>query len=200
MRDFLKYIIIIVLLVLAAIGGILYGHKMKIFKTHEIENSEVVIERVSKVFKMVAVEGHVSEIYDYKQYKYWDINFLRKKAMVRVSAKVSIGYDFEKANIVVDEESKELIFNNFPAPEILSIDHDLDYYNMDEGLFNSFDEKELTNLNAKAKQYAVEMIKNGELFEEAELQRDKIIELLKSLLEPSGWKIAVKNNKPVIKG
>jgi hypothetical protein len=185
---------------LAAILGMYYGQKLEIFKSHEVEKVEVVMERVAKVFKMVAVEGYVSEIYDYKQYKYWDINFLRKKAMVRVKAKVSVGFDFEKAKFDVDEGKKEIIIQNFPEPEILSIDHDLDYYNLDEGFFNSFDEKELTELNAKAKKYAIEMIKNGELFKEAESQKSKIIDLLSALVAPSGWKVTVKNKKRMVKG
>ncbi|NNE13619.1 MAG: DUF4230 domain-containing protein [Saprospiraceae bacterium] len=200
MRDYLKYIIIIGLLILACIGGILYGHKMKVFKTHEAEKSEVLLEKVSKVFKMVAVEGYVSEIYDYKQYRYWDINFLRKKAMVRVKAKVSIGYDFEKVVYTVDESKKVLTITNFPEPEILSIDHDLDYFDINEGLFNSFDEKELTELNKKAKTYAIEMIKDGELFDEAELQKEKILDLLRGMVTGSGWEVIVRNKKRMIKG
>jgi len=200
MKNYFKYIIVVCLVLCAAIGGIIYGSKWKLFETHEVENTEVILERVAKVFKMVAVEGYVSEIYDYKQYRYWDVNFLRKKAMVRVKAKVSVGYDFEKANFVVDSENKEIVIDNFPEPEILSIDHDLDYYDLDEGLFNSFDEKELTELNAKAKKYALQMIEGGELFDDARQQKKKIIDLLAALVGPSGWKVSVKNKKRMIKG
>ena len=200
MKSIYKYIVIVCLIVLASVVGMYYGQKLEIFKSHEVEKVEVVMERVAKVFKMVAVEGYVSEIYDYKQYKYWDINFLRKKAMVRVKAKVSVGFDFEKAKFDVDDGKKEIIIRNFPEPEILSIDYDLDYYDLDEGLFNSFDEKELTDLNAKAKKYAVEMIRNGELFDEAESQKSKIVDLLSALVGPSGWRVVLKNKKRMIKG
>lgn len=120
--------------------------------------------------------------------------------MVRVKAKVSVGFDFEKAKFDVDDGKKEIIIRNFPEPEILSIDYDLDYYDLDEGLFNSFDEKELTDLNAKAKKYAVEMIRNGELFDEAESQKSKIVDLLSALVWPSGWRVVLKNKKRMIKG
>lgn len=200
MKGYIKYLIVVLLILISAVAGIFYGQKLKLFKNHEVEKVEVVMERVAKVFKMVAVEGYVSEIYEDKQYRQWDINILRKKAMVRVKAKVSIGYDFEKAKFEVDESNKEIVIRNFPEPEILSIDHDLDYYDLEEGLFNSFDADDLTKINEKAKKYAVEMIKSGELFEEAESQKNKITELLSTLIGPSGWKITVKNKKRMIKG
>jgi len=200
MKSYIKYIIIAFLILLAAIVGMFYGQKLEFFKTHEVEKVEVVMERVAKVFKMVAVEGYVSEIYEDKQYRGWDINVLRKKAMVRVKAKVSVGYDFEKARFDIDEKNKQIVISNFPEPEILSIDHDLDYYDLDEGLFNSFDEEDLTKINTKAKKYAIKMIQAGELFEEAAEQKSKIVELLDALVGPSGWQVTLKNKKRMIKG
>lgn len=197
MKNILKYIIIVCLILLALLAGIVWGNRLQIFKTHETESSHVLMERISKVFKLVAVEGYVSEIYDYKQYKYWDVNFLRKKVLVRVKAKVSVGYDFEAVAFRTDEKNKRIYIESFPEPEILSIDHDLDYYDMDEGLFNSFSESDLTELNKKAKNYIVSIIEKGSLFDEAEEQKEMIFEMLSEILKSSGWELVIMQKRNI---
>lgn len=162
---------------------------MEIFKTRETESSQVMLEKISKVFKLVAVEAQVSEIYDYKQYRYWDINLLRKKALVRVAAKVSLGYDFDDVEFVVDEENRIITMKNFPEAEILSIEHDVDYFDMEEGLFNSFSGDDLTELNRRAKQYAVDMIEKSELYKQADEQKSQILEMLAEIFSLSGWEL-----------
>jgi hypothetical protein len=189
MKTIRNIIIILAIVIIAITAGIFIGRKMQLFKSGESESSQVMLEKVARVFKLVAVEAHVSEIYDYKQYNYWDVNFLRKKALVRVRAKVSIGYDFEDLELVVDENSKTIRLVGFPEPEVLSVDHDLDYYDMDEGLFNSFTGDDLTKLNRRAKEYAVSMIEKSELYEQAEAQKDEIIAMMRDLFQASGWQL-----------
>ncbi len=125
-----SYLLIIIFILVALLAGSLYFQRANFFKTVERESSDVLLEEVAKVFKLVAVEGHVSEIYDYKQYRYWDISFLRKQALVRVKAKVSVGYDFENVVFNVDEDNHIISIETFPEAEILSVDHDLDYNNI----------------------------------------------------------------------
>ena len=200
MKDYLKYIIVIVGFIACLLLAFFWGKKSQLFKVEEEESSQVMMDRISRVFKFVAVEGYVSEIYDYKQYRYWDVNFLRKQALVRVKAKVSVGYDFDQVEFVIDEEMKTITVKHVPDPEILSVDHDLDYYNLDEGLFNSFSADELTRVNKKAKEYVIEMIKDGEIFAEAEAQKEEIFEMLKTLVEQSDWKLVTNQEIRVTKG
>jgi hypothetical protein len=191
MKKSLLYILLIFSIVAAVVMGTLLFQKIDWHKEHETTSAQVLLEEVAKVFKMTAIEGYVSEIYDYKSYKYWDINFLRRKALVRVKAKVSIGYDIEKAKFIVDDQSRTIKIYNFPAPEILSIDHDLDYYNLEEGIFNSFGPDELSALNKKAKTHIETVILKSDLFSQAESQKEQLINLLNELFESSGWKVVV---------
>lgn len=200
MNKISKGIIAVFIVALFMAGGYYWGLKSQLFKSHESESSTVMLNKIQKVFKMVAVEGHVSEIYDYKAYNYWDVNFLRKKVLVRVKAKVSIGYDLEKANFYTDEKTKTIRISPFPEPEILSVDHELDYYDMNEGLFNEFTEADLNKINRKAKEYTLTKIEESELFEQAEAQKDEIIELLQDVLGGSGWTIEVANYQRPFKG
>jgi len=200
MKTLTRYSIVIFLIIASAIGGVMWGKKMEIFKTHEKESSHVMLEKVAKVFKLVAVEAHVSEIYNYKQYKYWDIDLLRKQALVRVKAKVSIGYDFEELEFLVDEKEGVVSLIGFPDPKILSVDHELDYYDMNEGLFNSFDGEELTDISQKAKDYTVSLIEKGDLFKQAEEQKDELLKMLKDIFALSGWEMQIKDVEEVLRG
>jgi len=200
MKSVKNIIVIAALLILALVGGFFWGSRMDIFKTYEESSSEAMLEKISKVFKLVAVEAQVSEIYDYKQYRYWDIGPLRKKAMVRVTAKLSIGYDFEKLNVNIDESSRVIRITNFPNPEILSVDHDVDYYDMDEGWFNSFSGADLTKLNSKAKEYTINAVKKSDVYLEAEQQKEEIMGMLSEIFELSGWKLEVEGQEGRLQG
>jgi hypothetical protein len=173
--------------------GYFWGLKSEMFRSKEIESAQVMMERISKVFKMVAVEGEVSEIYDYKAYQYIDIPILRKKALVRVKARVSIGYDLDKVEIVIDEVSKTIRMNNFPEPEILYVEHDLDYYDIQESIFNEFTAENLTKINARAKEYATTLIEQGPLFEKAREQKEEIMSLLSDMWRQTGWELVIED-------
>lgn len=42
---------------------------------------------------------------------------------------------------------------HFPEPEVLSIEPDLQFYDIKNGIFNSFSPTDLTNLNQEAKEH-----------------------------------------------
>jgi hypothetical protein len=109
---------------------------------HRKEESEVLLEKIRSVAKLVTVEGYFSEIYDYEDYWGYDIAPLRKKALLRVKAKVSVGYDLGAMKFELKPEEQQLRISGIPEPHIISIDHDVDYYDITEGTFNSFTEKD----------------------------------------------------------
>ncbi len=184
-------LILILAILMAGSAGWYFGFKNKISQRYVEENSTAVMNRIEKVFKLVAAEGHVSEIYDYKDYQYYDISPLRKKILVRVNAKVLVGYNFESAEININDETKEIIIDSLKAPEILAIDHDLDYYDIQEGTFNTFSEQELTDISNKAKNYAGEVVKDSDLFKTAEQQRDDLLDMLDVAARSMGWKLII---------
>ena len=48
------------------------------------EQSQVLLEKVKNVYKLVTVEGHFSEVYTYEDYWAYDFSPFRKKALIRV--------------------------------------------------------------------------------------------------------------------
>lgn len=191
----LNQIIFIILLLIGGLAlGFFLGFKSEMFKSEEVESAQVMMEKIAKVFKMVAVEGEVSEIYDYKAYQYLDVSFLRKKALVRVKAKVSIGYDLDKVEFVIDESTKTIRMKNFPDPELLYVEHDLDYYDLQESMFNEFSAEDLSKINKRAKEYAVTLIEKGPLFEKAREQKKEVISLLSDMWTQTGWTLVIEDN------
>ncbi len=191
----IKYLIPTLLLILASgFGGWYYGFKKRVSTPVVEQNATVVLEKIQKAFKFVAAEGEISDIYDYKEYQYYDISIFRKKLLVRVNAKVLVGYNFENAKLTVDEELGVVRLDSLGPAEILAIDHDLDYYDIQEGTFNTFSETELTEISARAKDYATSMVEESELYTLAEEQKQDLFDLLETILISSGWKLQVSDS------
>ncbi len=176
------------------------GYKYKWVNKKQETSVNVVLEKVQKVFKLVTVEGHLSEIYDYKDYYNWDLSFFRKKALVRVNAKVLAGFDFEKVKLSVDDKSKTIFIDNFPEAEILSMEHDLDYYDISQGQFNKFTSQDYNEINKNVKEYARAKAIDSKLLESAEAQKEEILDMLKTIVEANGWEVVVKSKVQLIEG
>jgi len=169
-----------------------YFYETKQIKAEE--NSEVVLEKVKMVAKLISVEGYFTEVYDYKDYWGYDWSWFRKKALVRVKAKVSVGYDLSQLKIDALPDEKTIVVTNLPAPQILSIDHDLDYYDISEGTFNYFSEADYNKINASAKQFIEEKAQESDLLATAQKEGNQALELMKFIAESAGWKFVVKSN------
>ena len=156
------------------------------------EQSHILMEKIKTVAKLVTVEGYFSEVYDYEDYWSYDISPFRKKALIRVKAKVSVGYDLTKMSIEAIPEKKLLIISDLPDPTIISIDHDLDYYDITEGTFNTFSEKDYTMLNRNAKEKIRQAAVSSDLFLAAEAQSNNMLDLVKFMVEGAGWELKFK--------
>jgi hypothetical protein len=194
-----KSILLVILLLFACYGGYSLYKSWIGFQPKKEVSATVLLERVEKVMKLVTVEGNFSEIYDYKHHLIADVWPFRKKALVRVNAKVLVGYDFESASININEETKTITISNLPAPEILTIEHDLDYYNFENGLFNMISNKDITAMGFEAKEFIMEKAKESDLFDQAEIQRKELFEVLQLAIEASGWTLIVDERTNVLK-
>ncbi|NLX66083.1 MAG: DUF4230 domain-containing protein, partial [Bacteroidales bacterium] len=122
------------------------------FQSGTVTTSHTIVEGIKRVFKIVVAEGQLNEIYNYENTKKL-LKFIpsTKKALVIVRAQVMIGYDIKKCVWEVDEGSKEFRLLDFPAPEILSVDCDFNYYYFEDDLFNMIGRKDLQQLQEVAK-------------------------------------------------
>jgi hypothetical protein len=129
-----------------------YGKKLRDNREQLRRESTLLLERIEKVFKVVVAEGYFTEIYDHSSKKdFWGLFKINKKALVVSRAKVSVGFDFGKMKVRRDETSRKLIVEEFPQAEVISIDTDYKFYDIDQGWLNKFSHEDYTNILNEAK-------------------------------------------------
>ncbi|MCS7036586.1 MAG: DUF4230 domain-containing protein [Saprospiraceae bacterium] len=180
-------------LALAFLGGGWATYRFFVPKPTERPKGEasVLLEKVREVLKLTTVEGEFSEVYGYNEYSgafswLWD-----KKALLRVQATVAAGYDLSNVQMQADSAARVLRIGPLPKPQILSVDHTVDYYDVSTGLFQSFSPQDLTWINQQAKKNILEKAKESDLLQRAEVQMDKMFDLIRFVAEAAGWQVVV---------
>lgn len=181
--------------ILALAAGIFWGAKMNLFEHKQEQSATVVLEKIQKVTKLITLEANVSELYNYKDFNTYDVSFLRKKAIVRVNAKASIGYDFNKIKLTLNGDTHKVIINDFPTAEILSIDHTLEYFDIEQGIFNSMTEADYNKINSEAKAMIRKSLDTGTIMKEANDQKKELLDLLRLMLSGMGYDLVINDSK-----
>ena len=169
---------------------VLFGRGSKINPMPD-SKQQILLERIKNVAKLVTVEGEFANVHEYKNFYWTDISIFNKKALLKVKAKVSVGFDLKKMVWNVDSINKTIRISNMPQPEIISIDHDVSYYDMQEGMFNSFSESDLTEINQVIKKKLQESTEKGPLMEKARQEGFDQLEIIKILVEQAGWTFVI---------
>jgi len=153
--------------------------------------SVVLLDKIKKVAKLVTVEGEFAEIYHHEntKEKFLGLYTSKKKAIVLINAKTNIGFDFRKIKMQSDNKNKTIVLSNFPAPEVLSIEPDIRFYDIQNGLLNSFNSEDLTEINKQAKEHILNKIPESNLMQTANQEALNAIVLMESLVETIGWKL-----------
>jgi hypothetical protein len=153
------------------------------------QQSTVLLDKIRSVCKLVSVEGDFAEIYHYENTKDSFMSLFRskKKALIVVKAQAHIGYDLAKLDLSADIQNKRIILRNFPEPEVLSIEPDLQFYDIKNGLFNSFSPNDLTNLNQEAKEHIKQKIPESGLMETARKEALQAVLVVEKIVETIGW-------------
>jgi len=161
-------------------------------KKNTIEKqSSILLDKIKKVSKLITVEGEFAEIYHHEntQEKFLGLFTSKKKAIVLINAKTSIGFDFRKIKMQSDNERKTIVLSEFPEPEVLSIEPDIRFYDIQNGLLNSFSSEDLTEINKQAKEHILNKIPESNLMQTASQEALNAILLMESLVETIGWKL-----------
>lgn len=154
------------------------------------QDATVVLEKIKNVAKLVTVEGYYSELYNYKDYYAYDWWIFRKKAIVRVKAKVSAGFDLSGLSYEVLPEQNLIVIRHIPdTAQIISIDHQLDYYDISEGTFNSFSEADYNKINKDARAFIERKALESDLMRRAEEQGIGMLEVIRFMAESAGWRV-----------
>lgn len=186
--------------VLGIILGIILGYwffntfRKKSRKALTEKQSVILLDKIKKVCKLITVEGDFSEIYHYENTTEYLFNLIpsKKKALVVVNAKASVGYDLSKIILQAQNTNKIIKLTQFPEPEVLSIETDFKYYDKKDGIFNRFGVEDLTNLNKEAKAHIIDKIPESGLIDSAKKEALESILLMEAIVETIGWKLDYK--------
>lgn len=196
--EFLVFIIALGLGGIAAwqIFNWMYARKLKDNRSNELKiESTILLDKIEKVFKVIMTEGYFTEIYDHNSSK--DLLGLglfqsNKKALVIAKAKVSIGFDFAKMESHRDEYSRKLIIDKFPTAEILSIDTDYKFYDINQGWLHKFNNEDYTEILTEAKKMMQVKAQESDLPAIAHKQMNVMMTQLASSMN---WEIDVRTEK-----
>lgn len=178
------------------LGGIImywlfsfFGKKQR--KERTSHQSTVLLEKIRSVCKLISVEGDFAEIYKYEntRERFLSLVISKKKALIVIKAKAQIGYDLQKLKMHADERKRKIILTNFPQPEVLSVVPELDFYDIQNGMFNTFTPNDLTTLNQEAKQHILDKIPESGLMETARTEAWQAVLLIEKIVETIGWQL-----------
>ena len=167
-----------------------------------VQQSTMLLEKVRSVCKLISVEGDFAEIYRYENRKEHFMNLFssKKKALIVINAKAHIGYDFKKLKVSADPDNRTIVLGNFPPPEILSVEPELEFYDIRNDLFNAFTPADMTSLNKEAKALIREKVPESGLMDTARHEALEAILFMEKIVETLGWKLdyeALKLDGPV---
>ncbi len=180
----------IIIGVLVTLGGVTY---FKSLQKKKLANSQSVIllEKIRSVCKFITVEGDFAEIYHYEDVKEKFLKLItsKKKALVVVNAKAHVGFDFSKVKMEANANSKTVVLQHFPKPEVLSIETNLNYYDKSDGYFNKFEAADLTELHTEAKKHIEDKIPESGLYEIAGKEALETVLLIENIVQTIGWRL-----------
>lgn len=198
----MRYITGIILFLLAIVlgGGLSFYFLNNPGKEITNVESSVLLEKVEKVCKLVTVEGNFVELYDEENIRNFTIYLplpstwsFSKEATLEVRGKVLVGFDMENIKITADSTNKIIQLSNLPAPEILSIDHEVKYKDLEESFFNAFTPEDYTRLNRNAKEVLRKKAEESRLLEEAVQQGNQMLDVIRFMAEGFGWTLILES-------
>lgn len=162
-------------------------------KSREVTHSQSVmlLEKIRNVCKLVTVEGEFAEIYQYENVKERFLKLIssKKKALLVINARVQVGFDLKKIKLVADEGSRKIIMKEFPQPEVLSIEPDVKYYDIKEGLFNWFKTDDLSAVQQEAREHILSKVPESGLLDNARKEALDAVLMIESMVQTIGWKL-----------
>ena len=190
--------LLLVALLAFLLGGAVFWGLTRGGDTHVEQDSTLLIERVRKVSKLVTVEGDFSEVFNSANDR--EVTFylplparfkFRKEAMVEVSGKVLVGYDLERMGIRIDEAERVLHLTDLPDPEILAIDQQLKFRDLEESWFNELTADDYSAMSRQAKDILRRKVAESDLLEAARLEGNALIDVIVVLARSMGFRVVL---------
>ncbi len=177
------------------VAVVFYFYRAFFVKNKTEEQSVILLEKIRNVSKLITVESDFSEIMNYSDAKNILLNLVssHKKAIVLANSKVMVGFDMKQMRILPNTKQKLLTITHFPAPQVLSIETDVEYYDVSNGLFNKFAAADLTQLNKKIKENIEYKIPESGVLQTAQDKALDTIKMIEQIVDTFGWRLSYRD-------
>lgn len=182
-------------------GVLLTYFIMKQFQTENSTNeSHVIAYEIQKLNKLIVAEQMFSDVYSHKSSRSLpglsDYFSFDKKVILLVNAKVQAIYDMKKLEVEVDSVNKVIHINKVPPVEI-QVYPDVQFYDLEQSRFNSFEKDELNAIKDRAIKHIEKTIDKPKLEREAHAQLIENLGEIYRVAKVYNWKI--EDNTPFAK-
>lgn len=193
MRNFLLGALMAALLAF----GIKYFIDQSNTRKTELQSSDLILNQIKNVGKLVVTEGHFSEVITYKDHKkyYLDMFTATKEAIVVVNAKVQVSYDLGKIEHRIDTKNKTVVITSIPKAEI-NINPDLEYHQLSSSILNQFIPKDHNLIKERVSKQLEEKVKKSSLVTNSENRLISELQKIYILTNSLGW--TLKHNQTII--
>jgi preprotein translocase subunit YajC len=154
------------IIALVLISGVWFFYQSHQEREELKASSELIQKQVLQVGKLIVTEGYYSKVFTFKNSQNLFLNLMTsdKKALVIVNAKATVEYDLRQLEFEIDEAKKTLILKKIPDP-ILNIYPEIEYYDVTQDYFNSFDAKDYNKIKNSVTAQIRTQIEESDLME-----------------------------------
>lgn len=165
-------------LVLPFVAGILlmlilffsFRSCLNVSKKTEKSDYYILTNQISKMNKMVVLEQDISSMQKTKMgYEFFGREMTSNSIITYTKTNAQVSYDLNKMKMEVDSVNKKLIITELPNADI-RITPSVEIQSMDDSFMNRISEKDIKNVQQKAKQTALKSIDQNKLRTEGKQQ------------------------------
>ena len=185
----MRRILVIVAVIIAVIVVIRYCEFKDGDSTTEY-NTNLIQQQIINVGKLVVTEGRFAEVLTYKDRDSYMMNMLtfEKKALIIVNANVTVAYDLRQVKYDIDEANKTITILSIPKEEI-TINPDIQFYDIDQGSMNPFTGEDYNKINKTVKANLAKKIDKSTLKSNAKNRLISELSKILILTNTMGWKL-----------
>lgn len=86
---------------------------------------------------------------------------------------------------------RQLFYHRFLNPEVISLESDIEFYDVKDGFLNKFKPDDFSQVNKQAKQFVMDKIPESSLMGTARKEALETLQIIQGLVETIGWKLDI---------
>ena len=133
----------------------------------EAVSSAPVVEAVRRIARLATIEMEIADVVRYEEVRTILVFDIPKNATLRLRGKVTGGFDLARGFDVEADADRRLILVRLPAPQVLSVDDRLEWFDEHSGWLNPITPSDRTHWTQWARGALARAAKDGGLFEKS---------------------------------